>query len=483
MAEPWPAPRPGAAVAAVGPGPAVGRAPKIPAASLLGFIAVNAGIGWLLLNRPLLATIHALATVGLGLYWAFTRRPDRVAYVAAYITGAEVLWRMTEADIYWEFGKYAVATIFLVSIARGRRWKGPGALAVYFLLLLPSALMTATQVPLSRLRVDLSFNLSGPLALAVTGWFFWRANISHEGLARLLTAYLAPVMAMSVVVASGVMENPHLAAAMTGSNPATSGGFAPNQVSALLGLGTFFAFLLILEERLGKMARLIFFVVLLILATQSALTFSRGGLYMAAGSAAVVVVFLLRSPRYRLGGLLVLAVCFFAAKYLIVPRLDELTGGAVVARFQDTGVTNRDEIARSDIEIFTRYPVLGVGPGMARAHRARTTGIGVSAHTEFTRLLAEHGVFGLASLLLLLVIGARAVLRAPTAQARAFSAGALCWGMLFMIINAMRLVAPAFVIGLAAAHLGVSRRPPPRRGPPASPEAVRAQNPSRNSTA
>ena len=67
-------------------------------------------------RQPLVATIHALLSLAVGLAWALSgRRVWRVAYAAAYIAGAEVLWRMVGAHIFWEFGKYTVALCCLVA--------------------------------------------------------------------------------------------------------------------------------------------------------------------------------------------------------------------------------------------------------------------------------------------------------------------------------------------------------------------------------
>src|SRR5262245_60410610 len=71
-------------------------------------VIVHAPLAILMKGSPRLATIHALGALALGLWWAGPgRRFDRVAYVGAYITGAEVLWRMCDAYVVWEFGKYA----------------------------------------------------------------------------------------------------------------------------------------------------------------------------------------------------------------------------------------------------------------------------------------------------------------------------------------------------------------------------------------
>src|SRR5215212_5421371 len=81
---------------------------------LVVFLIAHIPLAFLLRQSAALATLHALATLGIGLLWAcFDRRQERTVYVIAYITGAEVLWRMTDARVFWEFGKYAIVLIAL----------------------------------------------------------------------------------------------------------------------------------------------------------------------------------------------------------------------------------------------------------------------------------------------------------------------------------------------------------------------------------
>ena len=58
----------------------------------------------------------------------------------------------------------------------------------------------------------------------------------------------------------------------------TSGGFGPNQVSAVLGLGMIICTVLFFFQK-NKLSKLIFVSFWVFLTIQTALTFSRGGLY------------------------------------------------------------------------------------------------------------------------------------------------------------------------------------------------------------
>src|SRR5204862_2659685 len=100
---------------------------------------------------PLVATAHALLTLGVAVIWALVdRRCAAVAYSGAYIMGAEVLWRLTSARVFWEFGKYAV--VLLVGLALLRHppgWRRTRLPLLYLLLLLPAGVLTVQALGVS----------------------------------------------------------------------------------------------------------------------------------------------------------------------------------------------------------------------------------------------------------------------------------------------------------------------------------------------
>jgi len=69
------------------------------------FIGAHVPLAMLIKKHSPYAMWHALAVLAVGVLLALRRRHfEGVACVAAYITGAEVFWRMRKADIPWEFG-------------------------------------------------------------------------------------------------------------------------------------------------------------------------------------------------------------------------------------------------------------------------------------------------------------------------------------------------------------------------------------------
>jgi O-antigen ligase len=388
-----------------------------------------------------------------GAWWVLSvARPERAAYVAAYIAGSEVIWRMAKANIFWEFGKYAVVFILVLALLRNGRLRGQLLPFLFFALLLPALVFPTANVDETELRKQTSFNLSGPLALMVSTWFFSQIKLSVSQLQRMLLALIGPAVAVAFIALIGILTAKNLVFTDE-SNAALSGGFGPNQVSAALGLGALASFLWALDRMVQRGVRMVLLAATIFLVAQSALTFSRGGLYMAGSAAALAVLFLIRDRRRRARLLMGGGALLLALNFVLLPALDEFTGGALTRRFSDTRLTGRDDIAQSDLQVFSEHPLFGVGPGQTRHFRQHSHHDSAAAHTEFTRLLSEHGVFGLLAILLLLAMSVRHFLQARTAPGRALTASMLTWSFLFMLAGAMRLVAPAFAFGLSAVTL------------------------------
>nr|MDQ3819684.1 hypothetical protein [Acidobacteriota bacterium] len=189
------------------------------------------------------ATLHALATLLAGLIWiALRQHEERAAYVAAYITGAEVLWRMNHANVFWEYGKYASVVILVFGMLRAGRLRPSFLPILYFALLLPSILLTADYLGLDEARKQLSFNLSGPFALMIAVIFFSGLKFQQQQLHRLLMIMVGPIVGILTLSVFKLSTVSALNFSAGSSNFAGSGGFGPNQVSAVLSMGALMCF-------------------------------------------------------------------------------------------------------------------------------------------------------------------------------------------------------------------------------------------------
>ncbi|HMV83897.1 MAG TPA: O-antigen ligase family protein [Blastocatellia bacterium] len=434
---------------------------SLPNHSLItGTLILHVLLGPILTVSPVLVGAHSAATILYGLYLAgFSPRIERAIYVCAYITGAEVLWRMTKTPLFWEMSKYSVIAILLVAMLRHGMLQMRALPLLFFALLLPSAVLPTINVGTADLRNQISFNLSGPLALAVCVWFFSQIRLTVPQLQRIFLAVICPLLSTAAIALMGTLTLSRINF-NNSSNYATSGGYGPTQVSSVLGFGALLIFLWLFQGRQQRMQKFMLLGVMTLFIVQSALTFSRGGLYAAVGSALLATYFLVRDKRARMqliGGAVAL---FLVANFIILPQLDNFTSGALSKRFTNTSTTGRDSIAKGELQVFYDHPLFGVGPGEARNYRSDHRS--AVAHTEFSRLLAEHGLFGLTALLLLLTMSWRHLRQAQSRLAKAVVIALTFWSFLFMASLAMRIVMAAFAFGLTAAMLLIED-PPAKR--------------------
>lgn len=414
-------------------------------------VAGHVLLAFLLKDNRSLATLHAAATLSIGLWFALsTRKIERIVYISSYIVGAELIWRMSGGSLFWELGKYGLSAILLISTLRMRRLRFNVPILIYFLLLLPSISMVLGDGTIEEARQQISFNLSGPFTLMICVFFFERLRLSSAHLIKLFLFAIGPAVTVATLAIVSTFTAETISFSDS-SNFVTSGGYGPNQVSAILGLGALFAFLIfILSQKEMRSLSRIMFVVIIILGFQSALTFSRGGIYLAFLSAVISLLYFLREPRLKAKVILTTFLLFVVTTFLIVPQLDSFTGGAFKKRYENPSTTGRDTLVKSDLQVWKDNLISGVGPGEARFHRS-SGDEGHVAHTEFSRLLAEHGLYGLGALLMLLIAMFRSFARAGTNLEKAVTASLFCWSFLYMAIDAMRLAAPSFIFGLAFA--------------------------------
>jgi hypothetical protein len=397
---------------------------------------------------PALATMHALVVLAVGVYWAWSsRRPAQVVFAISYIGAAEVLWRITGASLLWEFGKYSICLIALVSFLRRPHARANKLALVYFALLLPSAIVTALHASGSGfLRDYLSFNLSGPLALALCAFALSSIRLTASDLEKVLISILGPMISVAAICVSGTLNLGADYEFGTNSNFDTSGGFGPNQVSSILGLGLLAGYLWTQRQKRFSSRWLLGAVLVLWFAAQATLTFSRTGLWIGIITVGLHSIHMMNRDRIPLVvGAIIVAGLFY---FVIFRSLDEFTGGKLSERYAEKGFTRREDIAQADLQLAIRNPIFGVGVGMSGRERQRQLGVHGIPHTEFTRLLSEHGLTGLLALGTLFAMLGFNLKNANSAE-RPWRTAFAAYSLLFMMVTGMRLAAPAMAMGLA----------------------------------
>lgn len=421
---------------------------KLSSIWILLFFTLHAPLAVLLKANPSVATVHALGTLLVGLLALGKEgQPNMVIYVAAYIVGAEALWRLGRAEVFWEYGKYAVSLLFIFSLLKGKRLARSDKKSIlYFLFLLPSILLLPEFD-----RREISFNLSGPLALAVSCSFFSTVKLEKLQLSKMLIAFIAPIIGAAYLSTTGTLMYDEIT--FRASSKITSAGFGANQMSDILGLGAFLAVVLAVNCREKRIFSGLMALIALWLISQCALTYSRGGFWSALG-AIIVAIFYLAHDKLMRRYFIILGIIFFILlKLVVMPWLNDFTKGTLVERFESFDSTGRKEIAIDDWIIFMKNPLLGIGPGQAEHSRTLERSRGHGAHTEFTRLLSEHGILGLFAfaILIWIVIGRLRLNLNPREKAICLSF--TVWAIITMLHSSMRLAAIPIFFGLGSAYI------------------------------
>ena len=431
----------------------------------LMFLVLHIPLAFWASSSVTFSTFYAFTIFFLGALAALSGRGVLTACFISYIVGAEVLFRMTGAKVFWEYGKYAISLIALVYLVFGRR-RAKSAKAVrtpllflYFLLLLPAVWLT--EFPnITEWRYQISFNMSGHLALCLCGLFFSRLAVNRDELRRIFVCLVAPVVSISYIALATLLATEVRIWGMS-STKMTSGAFGPNQVSSTLGLAAFLCIVLYLLSRKQIIFKNVFLALSVLFITQAILTFSRGGVLGAAISGLIFLVVISRSRKNRIIGFC-LGVFFITITYFfIIPKLDRYTEGFLTKRYMmrekvggvkvfETG--HRVDFMKSDLVVFNKHVFTGVGVGKARKVRRDEWGKPITAHTEWTRILAEHGVLGLLSLIFLWVWILSRFRSAGDPTSKAIILSFVLYAVIYMSHASMRLAIPAFIIGFIGAN-------------------------------
>jgi O-antigen ligase len=115
-------------------------------------------------------------------------------------------------------------------------------------------------------------------------------------------------------------------------------------------------------------------------------------------------------------------------------------------REKKSQLTGRETLIASEMQMFWDNPILGVGVGRNKELREKETGIVSASHNEITRMLAEHGSFGLIDLIILLCTP---IVLFLVNRQNILALSFLVFWLLTINHAAMRLAAPAFVYALS----------------------------------
>lgn len=395
---------------------------------------------------------------------------NRAANWAAYYVGMEVLLRMTGGNVVWEAGKYGAIILLavgLLSERTGRPW--PYLYVVYFLVLLPS--LVVVDFPSFQIaREEISFNLSGPFLLALSSVYFYNRRLSGASLVRILQSAILPLVSMIIYL---MVATPDLAEIEYGtqSNFQASGGFGPNQVSTAIGLAIFIVGVGLFYRSYVVHSVLIDSLFLGFFVIRGLATFSRGGMVGAMIGVTVLVAYTAITARRVSTIATIFTFVLFAGTvvFTVWNYVNEQTEGKLQFRYEGknyaTGnqkdiTSGRTEIMLTELNLFYENPIFGIGPGMGLLRVTKDSGVAAHSHLEYTRLLAEHGAFGLIAFLIMIIVPIRRLLKLPKSF-RPFPAAMFAFVLFTLSHSAMRLAIPSFFYGLCLIlpQVKISRAP------------------------
>ncbi|WP_298368926.1 O-antigen ligase family protein [uncultured Lutibacter sp.] len=402
----------------------------------------------------------SLAVVLLGIINIIKSKNDgnQAIYWSAYMVGAEVLYRMSGGTFLYELPKYSIL-LFLglgLYIEKKRHHVSVSYFIIILLLLIGIAFM---DIPFNEsIRKAIAFNLSGPILLCVSAVYFYKREMSISKILDVLFYMLLPIISMAVLL---YFKTPDFEKIRFSSNAnfATSGGYGPNQVATILGLGGFIvAVHLFFKKRITSLYLLDLFLLLYIV-YRTLITFSRGGMITVIVALIAFTFFYILARKDTITQLVKYVSLIFLFGIALVVYTADLTGGMIINRYTNKNAagiekkdfsTGRIDLFKSELENFYEHPFFGIGVGGSKYDRLEETGVLAASHNEVSRLFSEHGMIGLIVLILLLLIPGHHILNQPY-LARAFLSAFLIFWFLTINHSAMRIAFPAFIYGLSVA--------------------------------
>jgi hypothetical protein len=403
-----------------------------------------------------------------------SKSPFVILALILYLLSFELLARMafTSPFIPYELGKYMLTIGMIWCVIR---FKTFGYIGWIMLLCLIPALFfdLSGEVQTS----DLIFNIFGPLNVALVVIFFYKQRLTQVQLGKMVRLMVYPILG---VMSYTFLKTPSYTDVefVLGGSLNTSGGFGANQVSTLFGLAALFMFILMINRWKFSGNYIVDGIILFAFTFQGLLTFSRGGMIGTALGTIVIILFLrLATPRQRwtyklpkIGKFAIPAILIVISAFIVV---DELSGGNLSLRYQgettgtmagskvksfNTVTTGRFDIFMGDLDLWQEHFLFGVGAGASRFLRQEMNGI--LSHVELSRLLAEHGVFGLIYFVLLCYLGFRLLASHPNPLIRGVLLAFFLVAIYTSFHAAMRTYVTPALVGLSL--LSISN-PNPKR--------------------
>lgn len=414
-------------------------------------------LGTLLLNQGF-AKLYSILIVCAGFIHIIKSKNSRQQAVlwSAYLAGSDVLFRMSKGMIFHELHKYTIAAYLLLALFLEKDKKAISPIFLFYILLLLVGI-SFSEIPYPEsIRKAITFNLSGPISLGIISLYLYKRVVSVNKLLEILFFLGLPSIAMLSLL---YFKTPDLKTIIFGgvANFAASGGFGPNQVSTVLGVGAFALSVHLFFKRTYSKYILLDIALIIYLFYRNLLTFSRGGFITALLALGFFMTLFILSGKNKLQNVIKYAGIVSFAGIAIWVYTSDVTGGMIENRYTNKnarGVVKKDVssgrtgIFASELDGLYENPIFGMGVGSGKYKRLEETGMVIASHNEVSRLLGEHGLIGIIILIILFVVPIFNSFNQPL-YAKAFLGAFFIFWFLTINHSAMRVSFPGFIYGLS----------------------------------
>ncbi|NQX84796.1 MAG: O-antigen ligase family protein [Flavobacteriaceae bacterium] len=388
-----------------------------------------------------------------------------ILFASAYFVGAETFFRMTGGSFLYESSKYLVIIFMFIGVV----FRGISTRAypyfIYIILLLPSIVVAAVVLDYDlNFRTSVTFVLSGPICLGVSALFLCNRNLTKEELLEVMGYIGLPIVMMTTYL---FLYTPSLQEVVTGtgSNFASSGGFGPNQVSTILGLGAFVFTVRFFIKSPNLWIKTLNGVLVGVVFFRAIVTFSRGGVLTGFIMilAFLAILYLSSSTRQRQS--VAVTLILFAFLGLVTWSVSSSqTSGMIDKRYanqdaagrtKEDASTGRSDLFLGELQGFVNNPFFGVGANGMKQYRFQSYQGIMASHNEISRLLAEHGFLGIIMLIILIF---KPLMKWVQNRSNIFLFAFLCFWFATINHSAMRLAAPGFVYALSLLNIVHGKR-------------------------
>ncbi|HCN37889.1 MAG TPA: hypothetical protein DIS94_09275 [Bacteroidetes bacterium] len=332
------------------------------------------------------------------------------------ISIAEILSRISGAQVAYEFGKYAIILLSVLLFVLNSIKPSNFILFLLLVLLIPGIFIGKSVEEITVYK-NFAFYMSGQFCFIFALVCLYKVKISVEFYYLILKLIFVCCFLLSFFL---FLKSPDLSeiSFTTEANFQASGGFGPNQVSTVLGFGLFSGIILLLNGKTFFKNKIFDVFLILFLCFRILLTFSRGGATAAVISLLIYLllyfIFLYKYQPQQSRKIFVNIFIVLFVLTVIWNIVDNLTEGILSKRYIETVIDDEDQnfsikdsrvsIAELEIESFVNNVYFGQGVGGSQRYRNEVHGLRALSHNELTRLLGDHGLLGLIFIIILFVL-------------------------------------------------------------------------------